>query len=194
MRHALASPGPIDPDATRRLVAQVYGGESLAEARPASLLDMVLPPDGVVAAAVFGEAAVLCAREIALDRPSQLSRAVLDAMPGTEHRLHAMHSVVDWCAFAVWQRGTLVRSLSISPDSGVLENIGVPLAFEEPYWAGQRALEEDPAFDDPYPLPFHPLELGEEALDAFYGFVLEGMPAPDSWDPEDVPLLTFDRR
>ena len=30
-----------------------------------------------------------------------------------------MHSVVDWFAYARWVNGTLVRSLSLSPDSGV---------------------------------------------------------------------------
>ncbi|MEU6287191.1 hypothetical protein [Streptomyces sp. NPDC046988] len=52
--------------------------------------------------------------------------------------LHAMHSAVDWLAFAVWEDGRLDRSLSLSPDSGVTENIGEPLPFELPYWAGER--------------------------------------------------------
>ncbi|MGW3628080.1 DUF6928 family protein, partial [Streptomyces sp. NPDC000880] len=29
-----------------------------------------------------------------------------------------MHSVVDWLAFAVWEDGRLIRSLSLSPDDG----------------------------------------------------------------------------
>jgi hypothetical protein len=49
-----------------------------------------------------------------------------------------MHSVVDWFAFAVWQDGRLKRSLSLSPDSGVLEDIGAKLPFEEPYWSGKH--------------------------------------------------------
>lgn len=39
-----------------------------------------------------------------------------------------------------------------------------------------------------YPLVFHPLELGEEALRAFAGFVLEGRPLPGDVDPDTVPL------
>ncbi|GAA2558618.1 hypothetical protein GCM10010435_32100 [Winogradskya consettensis] len=43
----------------------------------------------------------------------------------------------------------------------------------------------------PYPLPFHPLELGEDALRALFGFILEGHPEPDDVDPFDVPVHGF---
>jgi hypothetical protein len=43
----------------------------------------------------------------------------------------------------------------------------------------------------PYPLPFHPLALGEEALRALFGFVIEGRPDPADLDPEEVPLHGF---
>ncbi|TQJ25489.1 hypothetical protein FBZ33_5842 [Micromonospora sp. A202] len=40
-----------------------------------------------------------------------------------------MHSVVDWLSFAVWENGVLIRSLSLSPDGGIQENIGKPYDF-----------------------------------------------------------------
>jgi hypothetical protein len=42
-----------------------------------------------------------------------------------------------------------------------------------------------------YPFPFHPLELGEEALRALFGFVLEGAPGDDDFDPFELPLLAY---
>jgi len=39
-------------------------------------------------------------------------------------------------AFAQWVNGKLVRSLSLSPDSGILEDIGPRFPFEEPFWSG----------------------------------------------------------
>ncbi|MFD7906922.1 DUF6928 family protein, partial [Kitasatospora sp. NPDC059747] len=45
--------------------------------------------------------------------------------------------------------------------------------------------------DRPYPLPFHPLEMGEDALRALCGFVLEGLPAPDDVDADAVGLHGF---
>ena len=42
-----------------------------------------------------------------------------------------------------------------------------------------------------YTLPFHPLELGEQALKNFFGFALEGRPDPLCIDPFKVHLMGF---
>jgi hypothetical protein len=102
-----------------------------------------------------------------------------------------MHSVVDWFAFAQWTRGRLVRSLSLSPDSGILENIGQRLPFEDPFWSGQHPATDDDQND--YPFPFHPLELGEAALKEFFGYQLEGSIDPTLLEPESVPLVKYKR-
>jgi hypothetical protein len=125
-----------------------------------------------------------------IDYPSQLPEHLVEAGRGRTMTLHAMHSVVDWLGFAVWVDGRLVRSLSLSPDGGIVEDIGDRLPFETVYWAGERPVEPEPRWDDdePYALPFHPLELGEEALRALFGFVLEGRPDPDGVNPDDIQL------
>jgi len=104
-----------------------------------------------------------------------------------------MHSVVDWLCFAVWEDGRLVRSLSVSPDSDVQENMGDPFDFELPYWAGEHPVEHLRGWpnQEPYPLPFHPLELGEVALRALFGFVVEGRHDPDDIDTFAVPMYGF---
>lgn len=72
-----------------------------------------------------------------------------------------MHSVVDWGAFAVRSAdGGLRRSLGLSPRSGTCEDIGGPLPFERPYWAGER--QDDDEHADPW--RFHPLDLAEDVL------------------------------
>lgn len=43
----------------------------------------------------------------------------------------------------------------------------------------------------PYPLPFHPLDLGEAALRALFGFVVEDRARPDDLDAESVGLHGF---
>lgn len=63
---------------------------------------------------------------------AELPEHLVAASAGRRLVLHAMHSVVDWLAFAVWDDGRLVRSLSLSPDSGIIENIGEPLPFDCP--------------------------------------------------------------
>lgn len=128
-------------------------------------------------------------RQVGAADPARTSDMMRRLCPGGEFEpcedLHAMHSVVDWLAFAVWEDGRLLRSLSLSPGSGIIENIGDPLAFERPYWAGED--------EKPYPLPFHfhPLELGEEALRALCGFVLEGRTEPGDIDASAVVLHGF---
>jgi hypothetical protein len=88
--------------------------------------------------------------------------------------------------------GKLTRALSLSPDSGVLEDIGAKLTFEEPYWAGQHpAVDDEEA--DAYPFPFHPLELGEAALAELFGYQLEGMPDPKLFEPDTIPLVRYKR-
>jgi hypothetical protein len=55
-----------------------------------------------------------------------------------------MHSVVDWSGYAIWTGdGALWRSVSLSSDSGVIENLGTPLTFEAPYRAGEKPVDVD---------------------------------------------------
>jgi hypothetical protein len=183
--------GPrLDRDATRAFVARLYPRHQVTELEDGTLLEDVNPPEGRVYAACFDGLTWLCTSEVALDHPSRLDQRLLDIAEGRTVYLHAMHSVVDWFAYAIWTGGKLTRALSLSPDSGILENIGQPLPFETSYWAGDHALETEPN-EQPYPLPFHPLELGEDALRALFGFNYEGFVNPDDPDLESIPLAGF---
>jgi hypothetical protein len=53
-----------------------------------------------------------------------LAPDLIDEGKGRRTILHAMHSVVDWLAFAVWEDNRLIRSLSLAPDGGIIEDIG----------------------------------------------------------------------
>ncbi|MGO4462392.1 hypothetical protein AB4039_34655 [Streptomyces sp. M-16] len=178
---------------TTELVGRLYPGWDTEAAEGEILTEGTYPAPGLTYAASFPETDVVCDRRLMIDRPSQLPEHLIAASAGRRMVLHAMHSVVDGLAFAVWEDGRLVRSLSLSPDSGVIEDIGEPFPFEGPYWSGDHPVKPDPDGEGgaPYPLPFHPLELGEEALRAFFGFVLEGRPAPDDIDPDGLRLHGF---
>lgn len=180
-------PAP-DEAATARLVASLFPDTCFGEARPSALWDTYVSDKSVVAGC-FPGLSIVVAGEVAVDRPSELSSRFI-AKKGTTV-LHAMHSVVGWFAFAVWQDGRLVRSLSVAPDHGVIENIGEPLAFEKPYWGGQHPAVDPGEEPDGYPLPFHPLDLGEEALREFFGFQIEGLHDGTLLDPDRIPMLRF---
>ncbi|MFI7614995.1 DUF6928 family protein [Nonomuraea terrae] len=182
IRLALSGAARSEGSDTEALVRQVHPGHAVVPAQDGTLWDCVYPPDDVTYATALAGAELFCDRRLVLERPSELPEHLLKAGAGRRIIMHGMHSVVDWLAFAVWEDGVLVRSLSLSPDSGIQENIGEPYDFELPYWAGEHPVEPVPGWPDqnPYPLPFHPLELGEDALHALFGFVIEG--APDSGD------------
>ena len=150
------------------------------------------PPDNELHIGCFPGVSVIAAKEFGIDYPSMLPQKFIAAGgPGTV-TLHAMHSVVDWFAFAQWTNGKLLRSLSLSPDSGILEDIGERMPFEEPYWSGDHpADDEEEAEETPYPFPFHPLELGEAALRELFGYQLEGYIDNSLLDPFSVPLVRY---
>jgi hypothetical protein len=153
-------------------------------------LSYTCPPDDQLHIGCFPGVSILAAKEFGIDYPSKLPVTFLSVgITGTVY-LHAMHSVVDWFACAQWINGQLVRSLSLSPDRGILEDIGQRLPFEVPFWSGRH-----PAADngDNYPFPFHPLELGEAALKEFFNYQLEGPNDPALLQPESIPLVKYKR-
>jgi hypothetical protein len=146
-------------------VTRLYPSHRIAPVQDGTLLDHPNPPHGHVYAGCFPGLTIMCTNDAALDRPSQPPQRFLDEAAGTTVYLHAMHSVVDWFAYAIWDsNGTLQRSLSLSPGFGIIENAGAPLDFEAPYWAGAHPVSTEGFSQAPYPLPFHPLELAENAL------------------------------
>ncbi|MFD7730279.1 DUF6928 family protein [Kitasatospora phosalacinea] len=179
-----------DRGRTDALVRRLYRGWTVEPGDgPCALFEAVYPPEGQAYAGSWPGVDLVCDRRFMLDRPSRLPSELVATGPGRRTVLHAMHSVVDRLAFAVWEDGRLVRSLSVSPDGGVVEDIGDRLPFELPYWAGGHPVEPWPEDEDGrlYPLPFHPLELGEEALHALLGFNVEGHPS----DADGIEVLPY---
>jgi hypothetical protein len=180
----------LDPAATRRLVGDLFPKEKIEPAGEGNL-SYTCPPDEEIHAGCFPQVSILAAKEFGIDYPSRLPASFISAGGQGTVYLHAMHSVVDWFAFAQWKNGQLLRSLSLSPDRGILEDIGQRLPFEEPFWSGKHPAVDDE--EDEYPFPFHPLELGEAALKEFFGYQLEGLIDNSLLEPESVPLVIYKR-
>jgi hypothetical protein len=176
----------FDPAATHALVAATHPAWEGTASSVSDLLDGCYPPEGTLYAGSFPGIDILCDRDVMDHQPSEFPERYLDAAAGRRIILHAMHSATDTFAYGIWENGSLVRSLCLSPADGIVENIGDPLPFEAPYWAG-----EHPA-GNRYPLPFHPLELGgDAALRALFGFILEGKRQSTDINAESVRLAGF---
>jgi hypothetical protein len=191
VEEALRGNPQLDRDATVQLATRLFPKDKL-ELIGEGDLSYTCPPDGELHIGCFPDAAILAAKEFGIDYPSRLPEPFISARDGRTVYLHAMHSVVDWFAFAKWTDGKLVRSLSLSPDDGILEDIGQRLPFEEPFWSGKNPVTNDDG--DEYPLPFHPLELGEAALREFFGYQLEGFVDSALLQPASIPLVKYQRR
>ncbi len=199
---ALQAAPDLDRAASRALAARLFPGKRLQAIEDVTLC-YTNPRGDEIVVGCFPGVSFVAASDFAIDLPSTLPRRFIDAAEDRKIYLHAMHSVVDWLAFAVWENGTLVRSLSLAPDNGIIEDIGPHLPFEEPFWAGAHPVDTDSEDDSDeeteneskkYPLPFHPLELGEEVAFAFYGFQHEGGRVDVKIAPETIPLCAFKRR
>ena len=121
--------GPqLDRDATLRTCQPVcFLADKLALIGDGDL-SYTCPPVDELHIGCFPGVSILAAKEFGIDYPSKLPMPFISAGGSGTVYLHAMHSVVDWFAFAQWINGKLVRSLSLSPDSGILEDIGQRLA------------------------------------------------------------------
>lgn len=185
----------LDRAATAEAARQLFPAERLVPIEDGKLWQ-ACPPEDEICVACFPGLTIVAAAEFGIDSPSQLDPHFIEYAKGRKVALHAMHSVVDWFAYAVWQEGRLVRSLSVSPDSGVIEDVGTRLPFEEPYWAGAHPAIDPADMEDgeePYPFPFHPLELGEAALLDLFGYQIEGAAWEEAVDPDKIVLMRFKR-
>lgn len=181
--------GPtLDRGATLALAKKLFPADRLVEVEDGSL-EVTYPANDEVIMGCFPGLAIIAATEFGIDKPSELPQHFLAASPYRQVTLHAMHSVVDWFAFALWQEGRLERGLSLSPDSGILEDVGEKQAFEKPYWDGAANTDADSDSD----FPFHPLDLAEATLGACFGYQLEGVIDPSHLEPETVTLMRFKR-
>lgn len=179
----------LDRDASRVLAEQLFPDATI-DAEDDGELSLLNPDGKQVFAGCYGGLQIVAHDELANDYPSKIDPRWVDPARGFTAYVHATHSVVDWFAFGLWRDGNLIRSLSVSPDNGIQEQFGDPLPFETPYWQGQHSVEDDDG-EEPYPLPFHPLELAEASILQHLGFQFEGK--IDDWvcDPIDVPVARF---
>ncbi|USX49716.1 hypothetical protein [Lentzea sp. HUAS12] len=185
-----ASP-KLDREATEAFVRRLYPSHDITPIEDGNL-HHANPPEGKVYAAVFPGLSIICTWDAAGDGWEDLPAHFVTEATGRTLYLHAMHSVVDFFSYAIWEPdGTLRRAYSLSPDSGVITDIGTPLPFEEEFLAGDEEFLASLDPDDDYPFRFHPLELAEAALHELFGFSYEGPWEEGDPELEDIVLAGY---
>jgi hypothetical protein len=148
-----------DPAFEMDLARSIFPGR-IRPWRAGTLGNDLCPAPGELFITGNAEVGLVCYRGLALDRPSRLPAHWLDEIPGSVIVLHACSAELGFLAQAMWDDGELIRSLSISTDLGVIEDIGEEFWFETDFWAGARP----PARGIPTGnLYFDPLELAAVA-------------------------------
>jgi hypothetical protein len=184
---ALTQLPTADAERTAALVADIFPGYQVEPVQGRRLAEATYPPDEEVQALSAPGIAILCDGRCVLEKPSELPRHVLDLVARCRVALCAMHSVDDSFAYAVWNDGELVRSLSVSLARGIIEDVGEPFECERPFWPARRAF----VARHPGAVGFRPLDLAQRVMRWLFGFALEGRPEPDDVDAGQISMLGY---
>src|SRR5262245_15580124 len=135
----LANRPELDRGASRQLAGRLFPDVKLNDTGDGHL-HFLNPPKNQMFVGCYGGLRIVAHYELTIDRPSKVDRRWFDPTLGRTAYVHATHSVVDWFAFGLWRDGRLIRSLSVSPDGGVQEQIGDPLTSKRPIGTGSFPL------------------------------------------------------
>lgn len=118
---AALRPGLVADEAEARLLAAtVLAVEGLEPAGPRVLDEVVRPKPRLVCAGQFADVDILTSQDLGRSCPSELAEYV-----------------------------SRTGSLRLSPDEGVIEQIGNPLPLERGFWAGQHPVRHAPGYPCP---------------------------------------------
>ncbi|AOW93367.1 hypothetical protein BFN03_13840 [Rhodococcus sp. WMMA185] len=181
-----------DPEAAAQLTARLFptmestptGSVPLSEAA-------TLGATGTVHIGCFPGISVVCGIDLAVPRPSTLPETHIRPTGSAKTYYVASKPDISWGSFAMWDEGILTRSFSATPVH-IHEDLGVPLVWEKPFWAGDFPMQHPPeVLPDPQSLPFHPQHFAEGANQAWLGFTYAGSSEDTLVDPDSITVLGF---
>src|SRR5699024_8371735 len=159
-----------DPGFARRLLSRLHPTVTVASLGTFPLNRSASAGPGEIYIESFPGLTVV---QTPIDRPVQLSTTdqvwlrLVEAPTVLQFSFDADTGV---SGFGRWESGVLVRSFAAADDR-IVEDEGMPLPFERPYWAGEFPLE-GPG-DNPLALPVSASALLHEAHRDWLGFDLE---------------------
>lgn len=189
-RKLFAAKPALDRVATKALADRLYTKPKLRHREDVDLRWRLYPRGPSIVMGVFPSLTLVATREIDIDNPSQLPEALRTHSGHEWAYLYALGGDSNWFAYAIWRRGELIRSLSLSWGRGILEDLGTRQPFELPFWAGKEIDPEDLIENAPY--PFDSYDLSERALGTLFGFdYFHDDHDPSLIDPRSITLMGF---
>ena len=159
----LASCPAHDPAQAADVAARVFPDRTCVRVEDDDFLELYPGEDELIVGCYPG-VVIVAAQDLGGLEPEEMEQSLIRLVPATTVLHHSMHSVVDWFAYSLWQDGRLVRALSVSPDDGVMTDVGERQPFEVPYWNGEHPWDdEEPDEDDPNDMSIDALELSIRA-------------------------------
>ncbi|MDX2356812.1 DUF6928 family protein [Dietzia sp. PP-33] len=161
---------PSDPGFARRLLSRLFPTVTVASLGAFPLNRSASTGPGEVYVGSFPGLTVLQIQLEEAGPPSATEDRWLSLVEAPTVLLFSHDPDTGVSGFARWESGRLVRSFA-GADDRIVEDEGMPLPFERPYWAGEFPLEG--ADHTPLALPFSPSSLLHAAHRAWLGFDLD---------------------
>ncbi|KAF0961926.1 DUF6928 family protein [Rhodococcus sp. T7] len=183
-----------EPDlaAARRLAARLYPDLAATPTGPVPLAEAArLDAAGTVHIGSYAGVTVVCGPDLVVPRPSTLPGTRIRPTESAKTYYVASKPDIAWGSFAMWEDGHLIRAFSATPVH-IHEDLGIPLVWERPFWAGDFPLEHPPGvLPDPQSLPFHPQQFAEGANREWLNFRYTGAPEGTEIDPKKITVHGF---
>ncbi|GAB4582973.1 DUF6928 family protein [Nocardia sp. IFM 10818] len=180
-----AHPGP-DPEAAWALARQLNPDRDVVPAASGTMKVWAGPDPESVYIGCYPGVTVVCSTQAALPRPTKLPELLVRPLASEHTFLISYDLSLGWGAFAHWERGEFRRSFSATRVN-ILEDAGLPLVWERPYWAGEHPIELAPGeLPDPQLLPFDPPDFADAANAIWLGFRYRGGVSVDT-EPQGPP-------
>ncbi|MFR9750849.1 DUF6928 family protein [Nocardia sp. 004] len=180
-----------DPEAALALAEQLHDDLEILPGSVGTLASCAGPATDELRIGCFPGVTVLCTPQAARIHPTELPELLVRPLASEHTYLVSFDTTHGWGAFAHWERGEFRRSFS-STRVNILEDEGLPLVWERPYWAGEHPVRWQPGeLPDPDTLPFDPPEFAEAAGKEWLGFRYRALATDDALTPDDIPVCGF---
>ncbi|WP_280509848.1 DUF6928 family protein [Nocardia farcinica] len=185
-----ANPDP-DPGAAQALAKQLHEDYDVVPKMVGTLAGCAGPDADEVYIGCYPGVTVVCSRQVRLPRPTALPELLIRPLASEQTYLVAFDVTMGWGAFAQWERGEFRRAFS-SSRVNILEDEGLPLVWERPFWAGEHPVQwRAGELPDPQCLPFDPPDFADAANNEWLGYHNRAPAAEGALVPGDVAVCGF---